>query len=42
MWSTTAAGKAILSEAWNEFTKQGVPPEIYLIFTYKEVTLEDN
>jgi len=33
IWSTTAAGKTILSEAWNEFTKKGMAPEIYLIFT---------
>lgn len=33
MWSTTAAGKTILSQAWNDFKKKGIAPEIYLIFS---------
>jgi hypothetical protein len=33
MWSTTASGKTILSQAWNDFKKKGMAPEIYLIFS---------
>jgi hypothetical protein len=33
MWSTTTGGKATLSNAWKEAEKQGLAPEIYLIFS---------
>jgi len=32
MWSTTTGGKAALSNAWKEAEKQGLAPEIFLIF----------
>jgi len=33
IWATTANGKSVLKQAWQDFEEKGLTPEIYLVFS---------
>jgi hypothetical protein len=33
IWATTANGKSVLKQAWQDFEQKGLTPEIYLVFS---------